>query len=393
MNILNKTGSIVLATVPILGIYRFYQGINFDILILSLFALIQVLYVQKVNFKAGILGYFGVLLVINLLSFILTDNQISSIFISNTLYIICFALLLGYYVTFEPDDLFVRSILFIGIISTVLVFYQAILFRLFGISSVLFFPLDMVIPPAPDFPSITYGRPNSIFTEPAHYAIFILPLLWYSIVNQKHLLTGLFIAGLVLSTSVTGLVVGLIILLLQTVFKEKNLKVLPVIVLLSLGLLVVFPEIFSNVKYFILPKITDIETLTKSERFFSTFIVFSKMDFFSILFGLGHNQLKEFMLQNGMPNAWNFANSFLMSVFSFGILGLILLLFFLYYLYKINNDKGYFIILFLILMSDQILFNRNFFYLITCIFLIKDTKDKSDNIVIEEDNKEILETV
>lgn len=392
MQILNKTGSIILATVPILGIYRFYQGINYDILILSLFALVHIVYAQKVNFKVGVLNYFGVLVLINLLSFVLTDNQISSLFISNTLYIIIFALLLSYYATLESDVLFVKSILLIGVISTILVFYQTILFRLFGIASVLFFPLDMVIPSAPDFPSITYGRPNSIFTEPAHYAIFILPLLWYSLVNQKHVLTGLFIAGLVFSTSVTGLAAGLILLLLQTVFKGKNLKVLPVILLLSLGVMVVFPEVFFNIKNYILPKITDIETLTKSERFFSTIIVFSKMDFFSILFGLGHNQLQEFMLQNGMPNAMNFANSLLMSIFSFGILGLILLFVFLYYLYKINTDKGYFLILILILLSDQILFNRNFFYLIACIYLIKDNMDRSDDIAIEEDNEELANT-
>lgn len=381
MHILNKTGSIILATVPILGIYRFYHGINFDILILSLFALAHMVYAQKVNFKVGILNYFGVLVLINLLSFVLTDNQISSIFISNTLYIICFALLLSYYATLESDDLFVKSILLIGVISTLLVFYQTLLFRLFGIASVLFFPLDTGIPPAPDFPSITYGRPNSIFTEPAHYALFILPLLWYSLVNKKHVLAGLFIAGLVLSTSVTGFVAGIILLFSQTVFKGNNLRVLPVLAVLSLGLIVVYPDLFLAIKDFILPKISDVDSITNNVRLFSTLTVFSKMDFFSILFGLGHNQLKEFMLQNGMPDASNFANSFLMSIFSFGILGLILLFVFLYHLYRINNDKGYFLIFVLILMTDQILFNRNFFYLIACIYLIQDTTDRGEEEV------------
>jgi len=91
------------------------------------------------------------------------------------------------------------------------------------------------------------------------------------------------------------------------------------------------------------------------------------------------------MFRNGMPDAYNYANSFLMSIFSFGILGLIALIVFCYYLYKINNNKGYFLIFILILLSDQILFNRNFFYLVICIFFMKITEDKVQHPVLNND--------
>jgi hypothetical protein len=336
-------------------------------------------------FNKGILLYFIFSLVINLISYITSTIQNYNIFINNSLYIIWFSILLSYFISLKNNELFVKYILLIGIFSTFFVFYQTISYWFFNSPVTLFLPLNMETPLTPDWPSILYGRPNSIFHEPAHYAIFILPLLYYSLLKNKYLLIGLFIAGLFLSTSVTGIVIGLALIISHSVIKEKNFKVLTIIAGLGFVSIFFLQDLLSVLLNFILPKINGTDSVTNNVRLFSTISIFPKMDIFSLFFGLGHNQLKYFMLRNGMADAHNYANSFLMSIFSFGILGFIALVILCYYLFKINNNKGYFLIFILVLLSDQILFNRNFFYLVMCIFFMNDTQDKVQYDIVNDE--------
>jgi hypothetical protein len=76
----------------------------------------------------------------------------------------------------------------------------------------------------------------------------------------------------------------------------------------------------------------------------------------------------------------NYSNSYLMIFFSFGLIGFFSLIIYVVDLYKLNINKGYFIVFLLVLLSDQILFNRNFFYLVSCIYFIRNTNlDASTN--------------
>jgi len=385
MNIYNRIKYLLLAAVPVLGIYRFYHTLTYDLLLLSLFLVVNILYTQKLTFNKGMSVYFIFLLLISLISYSTSSSQNYKIFINNFLYIICFAILLSYCVSLKSNELFVKFILLVGAFSTFFLFYQTISYWFFNVPVTLFLPLKMEIPLTPDWPSITYGRPNSIFSEPSHYAIYVLPLLYHSLLNNKYLLIAIFTAGLFLSTSVTGIAVGLVIIVYHSVIKEKNFKILFIIAALGLISLFFLQDLFSVLLNFILPKINETGAVTTNVRLFSMLSVFPRMDIPSLIFGLGHNQLQLFMFRNGMPDAYNYANSFLMSIFSFGILGLIALIVFCYYLYKINNNKGYFLIFILILLSDQILFNRNFFYLVICIFFMKITEDKVQHPVLNND--------
>ena len=83
------------------------------------------------------------------------------------------------------------------------------------------------------------------------------------------------------------------------------------------------------------------------------------------LLGVGLNRLSEFSLKFGI-SALNYANSYIYGIISFGLVGGLLLLNYYLKLY-INIDKKYkimYVVMFMVMASDQILFNRNLLYLL-----------------------------
>ena len=99
------------------------------------------------------------------------------------------------------------------------------------------------------------------------------------------------------------------------------------------------------------------------------------------IFGVGFNQLAEFLRSNGvfLLNEWgveinaNYANAIIYSFLSYGLLGFVFCIKYIYCTIKSNKSNLGFVCFALgILLSDQVLFNRNLLYLI--VFLIFSSK-------------------
>lgn len=367
--------SIILALVPLIGIYIAVPGITYDILLLLIFVLLNIFSIKNLN--KNLIIYFLIIVSVNFFSYIFNSDRSYKIFANNTLYIIIFAITICLTTSSKINDKFTKTLLILGVVSTVFLFYQYILFNLFNVSVTSTLPLDIIDRDRNTFSeiaSITRGRPNSFFLEPAHYSIFILPILNYCLSQSKYVLAVLFLLGLFISSSSTGIVIGVIIVCYYFIYNKKKLKKIAIFAFAALLPLIFFNDLLFESILNNITRVGEVSSLNDNIRLFSNLHVINKMNFFDLIFGLGHNQLESFMIQNGMTNAYNYSNSFLMSIFSFGIIGFICLIVLLCKLFKENPDKGYLIILVLILLTDQILFNRNFLYLVSCIYFLNQNK-------------------
>lgn len=374
--------SFFLALVPVLGIYLILPGVTLDVLILIVLLGIEMVLKRRflVNYKTLVL--FSVLFFCNVISFIFSTTSVQSIFINNSIQMITFALLLCYYIQQPVNSVFVKTLTYVGVFASFFVYFQFVAFWIFDQSITLFLPLDTSVENLLDLVSIGYGRPNSVFLEPAHFAIFILPLFFYSLMNKKYILSFIYFFGLLLSTSTTGFAISIFILLYHFIYQKKN-----IVLFLMVGVLLIPLFIYQDIFSFIFDNNLDklgTDSMGENDRFLGTIPLIFRMDFFSWIFGLGYNQMSDFFMSQGVF-VNNYSNSYFMSFFSFGFIGFLALLYYLMPLFKINSSKGYFFIFLLILSSDQILFNRNFFYLICCIYFLKDSIPDESVLFIDKE--------
>lgn len=110
------------------------------------------------------------------------------------------------------------------------------------------------------------------------------------------------------------------------------------------------------------------------------------MDIGQMIFGIGLNQLTEFLKCNGvfLISQWgeeinaNYANAVIYSFLSYGFLGFLSCLQYFNRTIRYNkSDLGFIVFALGILLSDQVLFNRNLLYLI--VFLIYSKKILNNN--------------
>lgn len=370
--------SFFLALVPLFGIYLILPGLTLDVLVLFILLLVEILFKRDIVINYKILLLFLVLFFCNVISYLFSSTSTQSFFINNSIQLTSFAVLLCYYMQQPVNSVFIKTLHYVGVFASLFVCLQFVAFWGFGQSITLFLPLNTSVEDLDLLVSIGYGRPNSIFLEPAHYSIFILPLFFYSLINKKHLLSSIYFLGLLLSTSTTGFAISIIILLYHFVFQKRN-----IILLLIVGVLVVpllfFEDFFSLIFESNLDKL-GADSIGENDRLLGTFPLILKMDSFSWIFGLGYNQMSDFFRNQGVF-VDNYSNSYLMSFFSFGFIGILTLISYLVSLVKIKSPKGYFLIFILILASDQILFNRNFFYLVSCIYFLNNVTTDDMSIV------------
>ena len=83
--------------------------------------------------------------------------------------------------------------------------------------------------------TIDYTRPRSFFTEPSHYASFMLPLLFLNLLYKDYRYGAINMVFLLLSTSSLGIVTGAFLLIVMT-FKHTSFKIkLLLIIFLIVG--------------------------------------------------------------------------------------------------------------------------------------------------------------
>lgn len=215
--------------------------------------------------------------------------------------------------------------------------------------------------------SISYGRPNSFFLEPAHFAIYVLPVYALSLLKKEYIVSLIFFLALIFSTSSTGILIGIAI----TIYffcKEKNIPIIIkwiFFIIILIFLLQFIPLI--NESAFI-KKITFI-SLKNNIRVFGALKYFEYYNTKEVFLGVGLNQISNYINLYSGINIKNYANAIIFSFLSFGIVGGTIWTAYAFSLYNLNKNKSLFIIFILICFTDQILFNRNLIYLLMMLYI------------------------
>lgn len=379
----NKSGMLdcyIFASYPIMALYKFLPGISIGTVGLLIIILLQC-FKKKVRLNYTIILLMMVLIGINLATGILNYIDFSST-LKNTSNMFLFLILMGFLCNnkiFNEKKLY-EALSNVGILSTIVIFIQVIGYYFGG--KVIEGNIPYLKPIQDGFHSISYGRPTSFFYEPAHYIIYVLPIYYIALVKKEKKKIIFFFIGIILSTSATGIFCSLLLPAFNSMkgsfFKLKKRRFFLIIII------VVCLVIFSQLEYFdrFFKKLT-FEYFLKSARIFGGFHYFELFDLKNWFGGVGFNRLKEYAenKNNFSLAASNYSNSILYVFLSFGLFGGIAWINYILSLHKKLNKKtkGLWLILILISLTDQILFNRNLIYILIMIHIYKNKNIKRSN--------------
>lgn len=187
--------------------------------------------------------------------------------------------------------------------------------------------------------TVDYTRPRSFFTEPSHYASFMLPLLFLNLLYKDYKYGAINMVFLLLSTSSLGIVTGVCFLIVMS-FKHTSFK----IKLLLIIFLIIGYFCFLNMDIFLYAR-DKIATSnggdeSSSLRLFFTASVWAELPVDLKILGIPNFSIGDFLLQNSkyIPNqlVWvlqdessiNYASSIWFVAVKFGLVVWIVYLFF-----------------------------------------------------------------
>lgn len=105
---------------------------------------------------------------------------------------------------------FVKTVLFFGVVVSLVLIWQWVFLFLTGS-----FQNDVFIPGLElnrRVETFVVYRPSSFFTEPAHFSIYVLPAFQIALLQKKYILTYLFALSILCSSSSTGfLMLGILL--------------------------------------------------------------------------------------------------------------------------------------------------------------------------------------
>lgn len=187
--------------------------------------------------------------------------------------------------------------------------------------------------------TVDYTRPRSFFTEPSHYASFMLPLLFLNLLYKDYKYGAINMVFLLLSTSSLGIVSGVFFLIVMS-FKHTSFKIkLLLIIFLIFGYLCFLNmDIFQYASDKIATSNGGDES--SSLRLFFTASVWAELPVDLKILGIPNFSIGDFLLQNSkyIPNqlVWvlqdessiNYASSIWFVAVKFGLVVWIVYLFF-----------------------------------------------------------------
>ncbi|WP_412036276.1 hypothetical protein [Bacillus pacificus] len=287
------------------------------------------------------------------------------------------SLLIMQVVPFYEKEIFIKVLTTMSIVVSLFLFYQLFIISTGNIphNGMLF--KDMV---AEGKWSTSYMRPNSFFSEPSYFAIYILPILGCMLANKKYIIAILCISALVLSTSTLGIAGGLIVLLIYGVW-NKRLKMI-FFVITTLFIIAIICVKYLNLDWlleFNVNKSMNIDD--RSQIRFTGYIgYFDLLPTFNQIIGVGFGQLSNYF--KGY-NLTNYSNAFILVLINFGIIGLLTYLIYIIWSFFNSNKEGYIFIVILVLISsiDAFIYSANFYYIL--YFLLISTKNKLVQIRIK----------
>lgn len=368
--------SIVVSVFPALAIYYFLPGISLAFFLLWLLILPLLLINKRdVNIDLDELRFLFSVVSISIVSGLIHLALRVEWFDFTLFYHNLFAMLLClvplcFITNLINVDVFVKSVIVMGLIASVVLIWQWIsLFYTGDFQNDLFLPWLEI---NRDMETFTKFRPSSFFTEPAHFAIYILPAFQMALSYKKRFLAYLFAISILFSGSSTGFILMFVLLLYHLYrvgMKKWYIALFGIIILLICGYIVyaLFPEaFFSN-----LDKLDSVKYGNSDSRLLGPLRYMPLLHPYEHFFGITLNQLSNFLTMCGsFGSSKNYANAAIYMYISYGVTGLIAL--FVYVVKKFRSVKesyGFLLIFIGIVCSDQILFNGHYFYLLTFVLL------------------------
>lgn len=362
----SKYIAFVIAVTPVVGIYLLTKGLNFAVALQ-----IPAILLGINNWRTSVYEaknerflFIGVL-IISFISLLLNAGQSwysTTLFTHNLFALGVSFLFLIIAVPQANISTFIKTTMLLGLIASAVALYQRLQLMLSGsFTHINLFPgLTQTVELELDY----LRRPTSIFSEPSHTSIYLLPIFYY-LLSRKRYVVSAFVAVAILATgSSTGFVLIPILIFINLIASEASTKSKVWFAVLSVA---AFVAITVYAPYLISDNIEKVQELDGTEgRLFRGLVVINQMSGLDSIFGLGLNQMEAFMGQGFT----NYANSLLYMIISYGFVGFIVLIAYLIKAYKKNVKMvGFFAIMFLVICTDQILFNRNFVYLDSFVIL------------------------
>lgn len=367
--------SIVVALFPALAVYNFISGTSLAFFLLFI-SLIPLLFFRKKNgFNYDEFFFLFCISLISILSclfhLILGAEWFDFVLFTHNMYAVLICLVPLCFVTnYINIDVFVKTLLFGSTLASLILIWQWLSLLITGS-----FQMNVFIPGLEvyrDIETFTKFRPSSFFTEPAHFAIYILPAFQTALYLKKHFLTYLFAFSILCSGSATGFVLMSILIVyhLYYIGSKKWYVALFGIVVLIISvqfIYAMFPEIFF--KFF--DKFELVKEGNSDNRLLGPMAYLPLLQYYEHVCGITLNQLHNLLtMVGGFSSTKNFANAAIYMYISFGISGLFVFL--VYIVKKIRSIKtSYaFLLIFIgVICSDQILFNGSYFYLVIFILM------------------------
>lgn len=383
--------SLIIALYPALAVYNLLPGTTLasSLLWLALIPLF-VCKIKEIVYNRDEIFFFFWILLISVLSALIhlfygTEWYDFTLFYHN-LYSIILCLVPLFFITNEINiDVFVKTVFFFGVVASVVLIWQWLSLFFFGE-----FQKDLFIPGLEinrGLDTFSAFRPSAFFTEPAHFAIYMLPAFQIAVLYKKYILAGLFAFAILCSGSSTGFLL-LFVLLMIHLYKLGSRKWYTFIVPLLLVLAaiwvvnVAFPEVF--LRNF--DKLGSASQGKSDLRLLGPLAYLSEFHFYEHLLGLTLNQLGNFLLMNGISTFGyaNYANAIIYMYISFGFVGFILFGGYVLKKWKnISTTYGFLVIFLGVACSDQILFNGHYLYLLTFVLLtdkISNCQNANENV-------------
>ena len=249
----------------------------------------------------------------------------------------------------------------IAVIASVICIYQRFMQLATGSFETIYIP-GLSLSEEMEAKVTTLTRPAAFFTEPAHFSIYVIPMLYYALMSNKPVIAIIIAAGALASGSTTGfLLLGLLLVAFLFGRGSQKRKAIYTVLFAFAALLIIryAPSvILDNVDKF------NEADASENTRLLGGVIFWRFFSATDVIFGIGLNQLENFAMSFSLY-AKNYSGALIYTITCYGILGLGATIWFIVYLFKKPYANIISIIIFLgVFCTDQILFNRNLVFLL-----------------------------
>lgn len=384
---LSSLNALYLATIPITDIYLIPGGFPLSLCLFS------ILFVA--NFLSNRLDYiitrrksevfwFLSITIIGFMGMVgaLFNAQMyfdTTLFIHNYFSIFIFFLSLIYFTNKSNIYVFIKTLVVIGVIAASICIFQRTQLVLTGSFYKDFFIPGLEIDRSID--TFAIDRPSSIFTEPAHLSIYLLPVSYILLCKRSYMIFAITAIGILFSGSTTGFLLLLVLVLIFMMTSNVRKSFIVLLAVLGCVLLFLIMIYYPDVLIGNVEKLNS--TSTGSVRLLGPLQYLSLFDITQWMFGIGLNQLADYLrIHNiiivdewGIVKNANYANAVIYMLISYGICGVICSInYFMRSIKKYCCDKGFLIYILGILFSDQVLFNANLLFILCFMIFSRDIK-------------------